>query len=59
MPEPVGGAHTNPEEASRLVDEALTRTLAEVGALAPEQRLDARYAKFRNMGRLGIDFTEM
>jgi acetyl-CoA carboxylase carboxyl transferase subunit alpha len=58
VPEPVGGAHTNPEEASRLVDEALTRTLAEVGALAPERRLEARYTKFRNMGRLGVDFTD-
>src|SRR4029077_17342804 len=25
--EPVGGAHTNPEEAARLVDDALARTL--------------------------------
>src|SRR3954462_6476499 len=58
VPEPVGGAHTNPDDAARLVDEALSRTLAEVCALAPEQRLDARYAKFRNMGRLGIDFIE-
>jgi acetyl-CoA carboxylase carboxyl transferase subunit alpha len=58
VPEPVGGAHTNPEEASRLVDEALARTLAEVGALAPEQRLDARYATCRNMGRFGIDFID-
>src|SRR3954469_6613712 len=56
--EPVGGAHTNPDAAARLVDEALARTLAEVCALGPEQRLDARYAKFRNMGRLGIDFIE-
>src|SRR3954469_14127333 len=58
VPEPVGGAHTNPDAAARLVDEALARTLGEVCALAPEQRLDARYAKFRNMGRLGIDFIE-
>src|SRR3954447_14671871 len=58
VPEPVGGAHTNPDAAARLVDEALARTLAEVCALAPEQRLDARYAKFRNMGRMGVDFID-
>ena len=58
VPEPVGGAHTNPEESARLVDEALTRTLAEVSAMSSAARLEERYSKFRNMGRLGIDFTD-
>jgi acetyl-CoA carboxylase carboxyl transferase subunit alpha len=56
--EPIGGAHNNPEAAAALVDEALTRTLAEVSAMTSETRLDARYAKFRHMGRIGTDFTE-
>jgi acetyl-CoA carboxylase carboxyl transferase subunit alpha len=56
--EPIGGAHNNPEAAAVLVDEALTRTLAEVSAMTSETRLDARYAKFRHMGRIGTDFTE-
>jgi acetyl-CoA carboxylase carboxyl transferase subunit alpha len=56
--EPVGGAHTDPAAAVQLVDEALTRTLAEVAAIGPEARLAARYDKFRQMGRLGADFTE-
>jgi acetyl-CoA carboxylase carboxyl transferase subunit alpha len=58
IPEPIGGAHTDPAAAAALVDEVLTRELAAVGALDSESRLAARYAKFRNMGRAGIDFIE-
>jgi len=29
-----------------------------VTALTSDARLEARYAKFRSMGRLGIDFTD-
>jgi acetyl-CoA carboxylase carboxyl transferase subunit alpha len=58
IPEPVGGAHTNPAAAAQLVDEVLRRVLKEVSALEPETRLARRYDKFRNMGRLGIDFVE-
>jgi acetyl-CoA carboxylase carboxyl transferase subunit alpha len=56
--EPVGGAHTDPAAAAALVDEALTRALGEVTALGAEERLQKRYEKFRNMGRLGVDFVE-
>src|SRR3954469_2207139 len=58
VPEPIGGAHTDPTAAAASVDEALTRSLREVSALSSEARLEARYSKFRNMGRLGIDFTD-
>jgi len=58
VPEPIGGAHTDPGAAAQLVDEALAATLAEVSGLSSDARLSARYDKFRNMGRLGIDFTE-
>jgi acetyl-CoA carboxylase carboxyl transferase subunit alpha len=56
--EPQGGAHTDPDAAAALVDEALDRALREVGAIAPDARLDRRYRKFRDMGRLGIDFVD-
>jgi acetyl-CoA carboxylase carboxyl transferase subunit alpha len=52
--EPVGGAHTDPEQASALLDIALSRALAEVSALDVETRLNQRYAKFRKMGSVGI-----
>jgi acetyl-CoA carboxylase carboxyl transferase subunit alpha len=58
IPEPVGGAHANPEEAARLVDQALARTLAEVSAVPSQVRLDARYQKFRRMGQLNVDFID-
>jgi len=58
VPEPIGGAHTNPAAAAALVDGALSRTLAEVSAMSAPTRLETRYQKFRNMGRLGIDFVD-
>jgi acetyl-CoA carboxylase carboxyl transferase subunit alpha len=54
IPEPTGGAQTNPELASALVDEALSRALAAVSAMAPGARMDARYAKWRAMGNVGL-----
>src|SRR5262245_33453429 len=58
VPEPVGGAHTNPEAAAAKVDETLARVLAEVSALDPETRLARRYEKFRQMGKVGVDFID-
>jgi len=58
IPEPIGGAHTDHAAAAAKVDEALARTLAEVSAMTAAAMLDARYAKFRNMGRLSVDFTD-
>ena len=52
--EPVGGAHVDPDAAAERVDEAIQRHLEELQAMASEARLEARYAKFRNMGRLGV-----
>ena len=52
--EPVGGAHTDPAEATRLLDDALTRALAEAAAMDVRSRLDQRYEKFRKMGSVGI-----
>ncbi|HKC56755.1 MAG TPA: acetyl-CoA carboxylase carboxyltransferase subunit alpha [Vicinamibacterales bacterium] len=54
VPEPVGGAHTNHELATSLLDAALERTLAGVGAMETGARLEARYRKFRQMGNIGI-----
>jgi acetyl-CoA carboxylase carboxyl transferase subunit alpha len=52
--EPVGGAHTDPAQATALVDVALSRALAEVSAMGIDERLNARYDKFRKMGSVGI-----
>jgi acetyl-CoA carboxylase carboxyl transferase subunit alpha len=58
VPEPVGAAHNDPASAAGLLDRAILGALTAVTALTPEERLNARYEKFRNMGRLGIDFVE-
>jgi acetyl-CoA carboxylase carboxyl transferase subunit alpha len=52
--EPVGGAHTDPAQATALLDIALSRALAEVSALDVQTRLNQRYDKFRKMGSVGI-----
>ena len=58
MPEPPGGAHTNPEAAAKIIDASIGRVLGEISAMEAQARLAARYAKFRGMGRLGVDFVD-
>jgi acetyl-CoA carboxylase carboxyl transferase subunit alpha len=52
--EPKGGAHTHHELAATLLDASLSRALAEVGQMGSQQRLDARYQKWRAMGDVGL-----
>jgi acetyl-CoA carboxylase carboxyl transferase subunit alpha len=52
--EPVGGAHTDPAEAARLLDAALSSALAASRAMTVDGRLEERYQKFRRMGAVGI-----
>jgi len=58
VPEPPGGAHNDHAEAAALLDCALERALAEAAAEPNEVRLQHRYEKFRNMGKLGVDFVD-
>ena len=51
VPEPEGGAHTNPEATAKFLDPVLTSALAELSQLTPKQIVDQRYEKFRNMGQ--------
>jgi acetyl-CoA carboxylase carboxyl transferase subunit alpha len=53
--EPIGGAHTNHEAATALLDAALEHALRDVWATDPAVRLEARYQKFRQMGNIGIN----
>jgi len=50
IPEPVGGAHRNPQAAAANLKLALREALAALAGIAPEQLLQQRYAKFRHMG---------
>jgi acetyl-CoA carboxylase carboxyl transferase subunit alpha len=58
IPEPVGGAHADPDATIAFVDGVLDDVLREVSALDSEVRLARRYDKFRNMGKLGVDFVD-
>lgn len=50
VPEPVGGAHTNPIQASQLLKQALVNNLNELAKLEPAERCNLRYEKFRQIG---------
>ncbi|HEX5758551.1 MAG TPA: acetyl-CoA carboxylase carboxyltransferase subunit alpha [Thermoanaerobaculia bacterium] len=50
VPEPLGGAHTDPAETCRRVGETLHAALAELEAKETGQLLDERYRKFRQLG---------
>ena len=58
VPEPAGGAHTDPAAAAALLDPVIARTLGAASALSSAERLERRYQKFRSMGRLGQDFVD-
>ncbi len=49
--EPEAGAHTDYEEAARLLDVVLDRQLVMLTNQSVKDLLDARYQKFRNMGQ--------
>jgi acetyl-CoA carboxylase carboxyl transferase subunit alpha len=54
IPEPLGGAHRDKEQAAAAVKAALVRHLRELAAKAGDQLLAERYAKFRKIGAFGV-----
>ena len=58
IPEPIGGAHADADEAAALLDGPLNQALQAVSGPDVEARLSRRYEKFRQMGRLGVDFVD-
>jgi acetyl-CoA carboxylase carboxyl transferase subunit alpha len=50
VPEPQGGAHTDLKAAAENLKAALLRNLEELKSLSAEERMNARYDKFRAMG---------
>jgi acetyl-CoA carboxylase carboxyl transferase subunit alpha len=53
IPEPVGGAHADPHRAAELLDSVLSRQLEELIRMDRDGRREARYEKFRKLGRFG------
>ena len=50
IPEPVGGAHSQPEEMAAILKAYLVSTLDELKAIDPETRINQRIEKFSKMG---------
>lgn len=50
IPEPFGGAHSNPEEMAETLKKFLVKSLAELKEVSAEQRINERIEKFSKMG---------
>ncbi len=53
IPEPMGGAHRDPDRAAAALGESLARHYARLRALPTSELVERRRAKFRAMGRFG------
>ena len=58
IPEPAGGAHSDYDRATALVDQALSDALTALIPMTVEARLAGRYEKFRRMGQEGQAFID-
>jgi len=50
VPEPEGGAHSDPDEAAQLLGESLRETLEELDSVPADELKRRRRAKFRSLG---------
>jgi acetyl-CoA carboxylase carboxyl transferase subunit alpha len=50
LPEPVGGAHSDPLGTASILKEALLQNLESLTQLTAQQRRELRYQKFRRIG---------
>lgn len=50
IPEPLGGAHWNHDEAALLLKEQIVKTIGDLKDIDPEIRIDQRIDKFSRMG---------
>ncbi len=58
VPEPVGGAHTAHQPAAQMLNKYLVEALERSLRLSPEERVPARYDKFRRMGEIGLETND-
>ena len=48
--EPIGGAHSEPEEMAKILKRHIKKAIAEVQDMDPEERIEARINKYAQMG---------
>ena len=56
--EPLGGAHTAPEEMAKLLKRQIKKAIAEVQELTVDEMIDARINKYANMGVYDVEAVE-
>ncbi|HUU21831.1 MAG TPA: acetyl-CoA carboxylase carboxyltransferase subunit alpha [Phycisphaerae bacterium] len=52
VPEPLGGAHRNPAEATGNIERYVIQTVRELARMPVDELLEKRYARWRRMGRV-------
>lgn len=55
LPEPLGGAHRDPSQTARLINETIAKELPPLLTLRPEDLIERRYAKYRAMGKFKLE----
>ena len=50
IPEPIGGAHSAPEEMAQILKNAIMKSLAELKTMTIDELIDTRVDKYSNMG---------
>ena len=52
--EPLGGAHSSPEEMAKILKRQIKKTIAELRELSVEERIEQRIKKYSSMGQFDI-----
>jgi acetyl-CoA carboxylase carboxyl transferase subunit alpha len=53
IPEPLGGAHRDPQGTAGVLKEVILENLKALSALSKEELLKSRYKRFRDIGATG------
>jgi len=56
--EPLGGAHRNPSKTAENIKKTVSEALKELLKYTPNELIERRYAKFRNIGVFTVDKSE-
>ncbi|MDX1388545.1 MAG: acetyl-CoA carboxylase carboxyltransferase subunit alpha [Acidobacteriota bacterium] len=54
IPEPLGGAHADPDRQAEILEEVLEAQLTELESLRPDLLVAGRYERFRRLGRFKL-----
>lgn len=49
--EPLGGAHSAPDEMAKILKKHIKKTIAELSELTPQKRIDMRIKKYNSIGK--------